>query len=37
MPEIGGLVMGFKRKHSRVDVGRLQRGALTAKHYFNQS
>jgi hypothetical protein len=29
----GGLIMGFKRKHSRVDVGRagrLQRGALSA-------
>ena len=22
--------MGFKRKHSRVDVGRLQRGSLSA-------
>ena len=33
MPDIGGLVMGFKRKHSRVDVGRvgrLQRGSLSA-------
>lgn len=33
MPEIEGLVMGFKRKHSRVDigrVGRLQRGSLSA-------
>jgi hypothetical protein len=33
MPEIEGVAMGFKRKHSRVDVGcvgRLQRGSLSA-------
>ncbi len=31
--DTGGLIMGFKRKHSRIDVGRagrLQRGALSA-------
>jgi len=33
IPATGGLIAGFKRKHSRVDMGRpgrLQRGALSA-------